>query len=281
MKTVGISGAGHYNGLVCTHARKREDSARHMSKDLTPILEGWDYDPARTTVRKIAGLDDRDKIQMRLQLGLLQMEATGRPDGRRPHGCESLLEHFERTLEEMRSDGREEQFELRAADCAELRDEALQYYYRYVSLFSLEEYADAARDTQRNLRAFDLVKKHAVTDADKFSLEQHRPYVVMMNSRARANLAIRHDDLKAAYDVLHEGMDLVRSFFLEYGQPGLAEKSDEYKMLSKQADELKDRVPRDPLHVLRDKLRVAVEKENFEEAARLRNKIQKLEQTGT
>ena len=36
--------------------------------------------------RKIVGEDGKEKLQVRLDLGLLQMELNGRPDGERPHG---------------------------------------------------------------------------------------------------------------------------------------------------------------------------------------------------
>ena len=64
-----------------------------MGKDITPILAGWDYDHDELQVRIVAGDDGREKIQMRVDLGLLQMEIDGRPDGQRPAGFESLLDH--------------------------------------------------------------------------------------------------------------------------------------------------------------------------------------------
>ena len=51
------------------------------TNDLRPILGGWEYEPGQIMVRKIVGLDGAVKIQMRLDLGVLQMESTGRPDG--------------------------------------------------------------------------------------------------------------------------------------------------------------------------------------------------------
>ncbi|HUU12347.1 MAG TPA: UvrB/UvrC motif-containing protein [Terriglobia bacterium] len=250
-----------------------------MSLDLRPILEGWDYHPGKVTVRRIKGIDGKDKIQMRLQLGTLQMETSGRPDGSRPYGCDSLLEYFTSIIEKMKADSKDDQFELGEQECADLRDEALQYYYRYLSLFNLEDYSGVARDTERNLEVFDLVKTYAKTDADKFSLEQHRPYVVTMNARGRANLALKENDFNAAYKALHEGMDEIRKFFVDFGQPNLAEKSEEFKTLDKQAGQLRDRLPRDPLGVLRERLKVAVKEQRFEEAARLRDKIRKLEES--
>src|SRR5689334_529776 len=75
---------------------------RSPSKDITPVLRGWDYEPGTINVRKVTGQDGSPKIQMRLDLGLLQMEVTGRPDGVRPHGCESLLDYFEDKLADHR-----------------------------------------------------------------------------------------------------------------------------------------------------------------------------------
>ena len=66
-----------------------------MSKDITSILAGWEFDPDELQVRIVAGDDGRDKIQMRIDLGLIQMELAGRPDGLSPAGFESLLELYE------------------------------------------------------------------------------------------------------------------------------------------------------------------------------------------
>ena len=49
-----------------------------MSKDIRTILEGWGFEPNEVSVRIIQGDDDRDKIQLRVDLGVLQMEVDGR-----------------------------------------------------------------------------------------------------------------------------------------------------------------------------------------------------------
>jgi len=249
-----------------------------MDKDLKPIIEGWDYKPGAVTVRKIIGLDGKDKIQMRLQLGLLQMESTARPDGRRPYGFPSLLEYYNSLLEKMKSEGREDLFRLSTQACADLRDEALQYYYRYLSFFDLGEYENVVRDTERNIEAFDLISMYAENDADKYSLEQYRPYVIMMNAKAKAEIARNANDLNTAYAALQDGMDGIRTFYENLGQSALAEKSDEFRQLATLSNELKIRLPRDPLDVLHERLQAAVKEERFEEAARLRDKIRKVKQ---
>jgi hypothetical protein len=169
-------------------SRPRKTNATDPAgKDIGPILKGWDYEPGTLNVRKINGADGSPKLQMRLELGLFQMEMTGRPDGARPHGCESLLEHFERKLRDHRGrTGAELGFHLDPEQCQSLREEAVLYYHRYLSLLVLEDFGGVVRDTSRNLRVLDLCAKFATDEQDRLILEQYRPYIIMMNARAQA-----------------------------------------------------------------------------------------------
>src|SRR5438045_7679095 len=98
--------------------------AKTSSKDILPLLKGWDYEPGTINVRKIDGLDGKQKLQMRLDLGLLQMELTGRPDGAKPHGCDSLLDYYEDQLREhKKTNGSELGFHLTSSECQSLREE--------------------------------------------------------------------------------------------------------------------------------------------------------------
>ncbi len=56
-----------------------KNEIRLANKDITPILKGWDYEPGTINVRKVIGMDGSPKLQMRLALGLFQMEMTGAP----------------------------------------------------------------------------------------------------------------------------------------------------------------------------------------------------------
>ena len=64
-----------------------------MSLDLNDLLRDWPHEPGMIKVRKILGADGKEKVQLRIDLGLIQMETTGRPDGLEPHDCESLLDY--------------------------------------------------------------------------------------------------------------------------------------------------------------------------------------------
>ena len=67
-----------------------------MSQDLTRILDEWTFDP-QANVRRIAGDDGVEKIQVRVDQGafqgILQLNLDGRPDGRKPHGRDFAQDH--------------------------------------------------------------------------------------------------------------------------------------------------------------------------------------------
>ena len=94
-----------------------------MSKDITAILAGWDFNPDELQVRMIAGDDGRERIQMRVDLGVLQMELAGRPDGQKPHGFESLLDFYEAREKSAVAAGKEFALDHRA--CGNLMREGL------------------------------------------------------------------------------------------------------------------------------------------------------------
>ena len=128
-----------------------------MSKlaDLRNLLESWPYDPD-DDARIVRGDDGREILQVRTPVGIEQLEMAGRPDGARPHGMESALEFNLQRLAKAQAAGHEAEFELDAAECVELFGEGTLYYLRYLRLFQLKRWADAVRDTARNLRLFRL-----------------------------------------------------------------------------------------------------------------------------
>lgn len=89
-----------------------------MSRDLAPFLNDWPFDPTDICARKIRGRDGREKLQVRLDLGILQMEVQGRPDGARPHGHPSALDYYLDSLENHRANhGTDADFCLDADAC--------------------------------------------------------------------------------------------------------------------------------------------------------------------
>lgn len=245
------------------------------SHDLRRILNGWEYEANQITVRKITGDDGLMKIQMRLDLGILQMEMAGRPDGKRPNGYESLLAFHEAQIEKHKErNGTELGFELGPEECQALREESMQYYHRYLAEFVLEDFEGVQRDTARNLRVLDLCMKYAREESDRGVLEQYRPYLIMMNTRAEAHLALRRGSFKVALARVEAGLSLMQEVLIDSEQEEQFEEMTEATILRSLRDEIAARMPTDPMDKLERELQRAVAEERYEDAITLRSRME-------
>ncbi len=254
-----------------------------MSEDFSKLLHEWVFNPDTMMVRIVDGDDGRRKIQLRVDLGVLQMEMDGRPDGLRPEGCESWLEYhrrLQRKHDEAHPDSAS--YLLGDQDCAELWREGVQYYHRYLSFWHLQMYDLSARDTRRNLELFAFVRAHATDERHKMQFDQWRPYVIMMNTRAVATPLVKQEKYAEGLQAIDLGIDAIRDFFDEYGQGSRADESVELVSLERWREEIithEERAaaarPKSAIRILRQKLEAAVAAEKFEEAARLRDEIRR------
>ena len=104
-------------------------------------------------------------------------------------------------------------------------------------------------------------------------LEQYRPYIIMMNSRASASLQFKAEQYPKAYATVTDGLKRIKAFFVQFGQREAFEKSNEVKILKRFAKEIKRKLPVDPLEKLQGKLERAIKREDYEQAAKLRDEI--------
>jgi len=245
-----------------------------MSLDLNSILNDWPHENGNIKVRKIAGLDGREKLQLRVDLGVLQMEMTGRPDGQRPHNCESLLEYHQKRA--ARAEEKGEAYELTSEQCAELQQEGIQYYHRYLSLFQINDFAGVVRDTQRNLDLFTFVTEHTDRDELSWTLQQFRPYVLMMNTRAKASILLGQGKFAEAVAEIERGRDAIGDFFQDSNFPELVSKSSEIAFLNEWLEEVKTKRPLSKLEIMQREMETAITKELYERAAELRDAIKLL-----
>ena len=245
-----------------------------MRKDLTFIVDNWEYNPDDVTVRSILGIDGREKIQMRLDLGVLQIEPQGRPDGKRPYGHESLLEYYQEQLQ-LHSElyGSDAGFVLSGDACALLRQESMQYYYRYLSLFHLGRFAEVLRDTQRNLRLYNFVHRYGATAEDREVLEQFRPYVLMMCARAKACAQLEQKHFSDAVREVDNGIEAIRTHWIGMNRLDQLEHCREINFLREWRDNIETTRPLTVEEKLQQSLRRAVEREDYEQAAQLRDQL--------
>jgi hypothetical protein len=241
--------------------------------DLNNLLDGWPHEPGQVKARKIVGRDGREKIQLRIDLGLIQMELHGRPDGHRPNGFESLLQYHQARAAST-SDG--QIYSLSEADVIALQQEGVQYYNRYLSLFQLRDFHNVIRDTERNLEMFDFVGEHCSDEDSKWTLEQFRPYVTMMNTRARASLELQEGNTLGAVKIIEAGKEKIEVFYRAIGQTEWIESSNELAFLSEWLKEIRDAQPLTPLEIMERDLQLAIAAEAYERAAELRDAIRSL-----
>jgi hypothetical protein len=245
-----------------------------MSLDLNDLLRDWPHEPGQLKVRKILGTDGKEKIQLRIDLGVIQMETSGRPDGTEPHDCESLFEYQHSRAE--RAKKKSEKFELNPDEVGELQAEGIQYYHRYIALFQLQDYLGVIRDTQRNLEMFQFVAEHAPNQEMSWSVVQFTPYVRMMNIRAKASLAIEREDFIEAVKLIEKGMDKIREFYAESGNPEMEQQSPELQFLAEWLEEVREKRPLTKLERMQREMDEAIKAEAYERAAQLRDAIKAL-----
>ena len=215
-----------------------------------------------------------EKIQLRIDLGLIQMEMHGRPDGIRPHGFESLLQYHQARASN--ASAGDQPYSLSEMDVVALQQEGAQYYHRYLSLFQLRDFQNVIRDTERNLQMLDFVNKHATDEDAKWALEQFRPYIIMMHTRARASLELKEGNTGQAVKLIEAGKQKIEEFYRAIGQPEWIESSSELVFLNDWLKELRDAVPLTPLELMERDLKRAIADEAYERAAELRDAIQSL-----
>jgi hypothetical protein len=249
-----------------------------MDFDISHLLEDWDYKPGQVVVRKFKGKDGKDRIQLRVDLGLLQLNAEGRPDGKHPFGHDSLFEYYQtRLCKQMASEeGSAGEFKLKAEDCSKLQLEALQYHHRYICLLQLGDYDGVMRDAERNLAVFEFVGKHAESEEMVWSLRQFQPQLLMILTRARTMQAMDAGDYAGAISLVEQGLEQIRDFFRERSKPELLDQSGEIHSLETWLAEIRANRPLSAREKLERALSEAIRREDYERAAKMRDALRSL-----
>jgi len=249
------------------------------SNDLTDILDAWHYDPDQS-VRIVVADNGRSVLQVRLPLGIEQYEMEGRPDGATPRGFTTMLEAVEETLtRHVVEHGNDAEFRITVEDATELNTEGVLFYYRYLLLYQLRYFDMVIRDTQHNLNLCDLLERYCDNEDARNSVLQFRPYIIRMNAAARVQ-AIAAGDLEGDIDqITDEAVSLIESLE-EIDRPAFQfeqVRSVNYlralqKKTTNQGSEHDSTADR-----LEKELREAVEREDYEQAARLRDQIRRVD----
>lgn len=237
-------------------------------KHIDDILQHWQYDPDEVSVRIVKGKDGREVLQMRVDMGLLQLEIEGRPDGERPDGFETF---YDLLVAEALHAGNG--FVMDEEQCNETDREFVQFYHRRICWLALRRYDDAVRDASHTLDLMDFCRRHSPDDEWTMTHEQYRPFVLFHRTQADALAALERDEEGAelAIHAINQGLDNLRIFFEEHD---LDERFEDDELVSRLV-ELRESV-RERFEVgqtLHERLADAVASEQYELAARLRDQL--------
>ena len=263
-----------------------------VSKDITPILAGWETPPHGGVAARIVRIADGEEVlQLRLELGVLQMCLDGRPDGTEPFGKDSLATHYrERAAAE--ADG---PVELSDDEWEALDAELMQFYHRRIGLLAtasraqarkhyrkaLAYYRRARRDAEHNLGIMDFIREQCDDEDAIDAHDQYRPLVLCHRTLAHSQCAALTGKPDEAIERVKAGIQALEELKEE---PALNDDDDEdddtgetfganvdasVRALRQLERELRrhHKIKR----TLRERLDAAVEAEDYEAAARLRD----------
>jgi predicted transcriptional regulator len=245
--------------------------------DLTELIDDWNCPTGDVAARVVTGRDGVDLVQMRIELGLLQMFPDGRPDAATYGGLPGVLEF----LEARERDGQP----LPSREWQELERELLQRNFRRIAFSNLAEQAlqlqdttgarvhltRALRDTASCLAMITFMREHGVSGGGGAGF-QHT--LLFHHARHLAQLLLLDRRGDEAIDALEDGISELESTLVSNGvSPELL--SDDVGLRA-----LRDlsRTLRKDHHIpltLRERLDQALEREDFELATILRDQLAK------
>lgn len=249
-----------------------------MSLDLEEVLDGWTTPVGEVAARLVTGRGGEPLIQLRIDLGLLQMALEGRPDGRSYRDRSSALEYLTRELDGRRS-------AVSRSDWDELSREFLQSNYRRVALSHLAEERLSRGDTagakelinraigdiEHCLRSLEL---HEQVHGDAGPNGQQRPTLIFNGTRLRTQLLVVEGCYDDAIEEISRGREALEALLSDLGLESEQRENDpgiEY------LNELERRI-REQYGVsqtLRERLEAAIEDEDFEAAAAIRDEMRR------
>lgn len=248
-----------------------------MSLDLCNFLGDWPEAAGEVAARLVRGAHGEELLQMRIELGVLQFFMDGRPDGQRIHGMRSALEFAQRELRLGAT--------LAPIDWAELRRECQQLNCRRLAYTGLAErtlasasepdakryLAGAAADCEACIEILGLFERHDPEGLGSGAAQL--PNLVFNRARLRARIFAIDQQFDEAIEAAADGARQLEALSAKAGEdeldenPGVAYLNQLGKRLREQSGHRR---------TLHEQLDDAIEREDFEAAAQLRDQISRL-----
>jgi hypothetical protein len=247
-----------------------------MNLDLSELVGDWSCPVGEVAARVVTGQDDRELVQLRIDMGLLQMFPDGRPDGGRYRGLPSARKYVEREVGLGHMPGQEH--------WSELQRELVQLNYRRIALGKLADSGAqredreaerahllrAARDTDACLAILRMIAEHA---GDAGADARLLPTLLFSRARFRSRLALLEGRIEEAIEEAETGADALSAALGDIGVDADEVQEDEPAIAYLRQLGERLRTQHGIGRTLQEQLEDALEREDYERAAQLREHL--------
>lgn len=230
------------------------------------LLSDWPFQAGQILVREVQGDDGRGVLQMRVDMGIIQMEVAGRPDGAKFDGCDTYYDYLAAL-----SFSEGESFTLDEARCLEIDREFYQFYHRRICWLTLKRYTEAVSDAQHTLALMDFSSAYAPDQEWALLHEQYRPFVMFHKIQAQALIELEESKPENAIQLIDEGLDELQKVFEQHDAAEHFEEDAFVTKLREMRESIKQHYEVGP--TLTEQLADAIAAEQYELAAELRDRI--------
>ncbi len=246
--------------------------------DLDYIIVDWPHREDEVSARLVRGSDNVEFLQLRIEMGVMQMRVDGRPDGERYHGLPTAQAHIRHELK-LAGGG------VAAHDWQELIREIGQFNYRRIAFGGAADGFLAANDAAEAVRML----SGAISDIDfclasTEMLSDHRGEAVLLDDESleptllfnRGRHAVQRlvamNRNEAAIDAADDAIAALNDFLAARGVEADERESDpgitHLRVISQRL-----RSDLGITKTLRERMDEAIAAEDFAEAARLRDEM--------
>lgn len=260
---------------------------------LDHLFAEWPYEFGEVSARLVQGGDGRELLQLRVEMGVLQMETRGRPDGTRPGDCDTMLDFLRKEAARVGAE-----FALDDRQCLEIDREFVQFFHRRIAWLAVRDFAQAVADADHTLALMDFCTDHSPDESWTEVHEQYRPFVLFHRTQAEALATLEQAEATAAIAVIDKGIEQIGELFTfdEVANELAGELAEELpsELAGELAGELEDNElianlremkntiveQYDVQPSLHEQLAEAVAAEQYELAARLRDQMRRRRRDG-
>ncbi len=241
-----------------------------MSQSIRNLLDEWKYDPDKN-IRIINTDNGSPVLQVREMMGISQFELEGRPDGNKYCGFDTVLDEVSSRLDNKEGS----KLLLSDDELSELEKEAKQFYYRYLLCFQIGDFGRVVKDTEHNLGICRIAEIYGKNKNIRMNILQYKPFIIKMNAISRAMISLQKNVKELAKDILESAILSLKTMPEIDSSIFIVEKSRSINYLETALKQL-GYCASSSIDCMQKELLSAVETENYEKAAELRDRIRQL-----